>query len=120
MTLRYPIQYLERSDFTSSGDLVPSLQKKPIFVMFQADGCFHCTNSKPDFQRLADSKFITCMTIQGDGTTPGEQALKPLIPKIYPGIVGYPSYMLFSKGRKIPYTGGRDMGSMKRFIQANI
>lgn len=107
--------YLEKSDFTSDGNLVSSLQRTPIFVMFQASFCGHCTTAKPAFQRLAEEGRITCMTIQGD--EPKQKDLMPMLDKIYPGFQGYPSYMLFIYGTKIPYNGERDLDSLRDFVQ---
>jgi thiol-disulfide isomerase/thioredoxin len=119
--LKQPIAYLERSDFTDDGNLVPILRRVPTFVMFQAVGCGHCTTAKPAFQALANEGIIQCMTVQGDGERPSERAIVPLLPKILStNRIGYPSYMLFINGKKIPYTGARDKTSMKNFIQGAL
>lgn len=118
--LKNPIMYLERSDFTSDGNLVPALRKIPIFVMFQADFCGHCKTAKPAFQRLANEGLIKCMTVQGDGERKSERDIVPMLPTIYPGFQGYPSYMLFINGRKIPYNGNRDLNSMRTFILSSL
>ena len=119
--LRRPIMYLERPDFTSDGNLVPRLLKSPVFVMFQADFCGHCTVAKPVFQALANEGLVRCMTVQGDGDRQSERDIIPLLRTIYPGFQGYPSYMLFKPdGTRIPYTGKRDLVSLRKFVMSNI
>lgn len=119
--LKYPIMYLERTDFTDDGNLVSELRQTPVFVMFQAEFCGHCKTAKPAFQRLAREGIVKCMTVQGDGERKSEKDIVPILSKIYPGFQGYPSYMLFLKdGRKIPYKGKRDLDSMRNFILGTI
>jgi len=118
--LKDPIMYLERPDFTDDGNLVPALRRTPIFVMIQANFCGHCQSAKPAFQRLAEQGLVTCMTIQGDGERQSERNIVPLLSKIYPGFQGYPSYILFVGGRKIPYKGGRDLISMRKFVVESL
>jgi len=118
--LKPPIQYMEISDFTPNGDVDPSLDREPLFVMIQTSYCGHCRTSKPDFQRLADSRIVNCMTIQADGRYKGEAELARILDRVYPDFKGFPSYMLFFRGRKIPYEGGRDYQSMKEFITRTV
>lgn len=110
------IPYLVVPDFGDGYNINSSLQRKPIFAMIQADFCSHCRHAKPAFEQLANEGIVDCMYIQGDGKTPAERDLVHIIPKIYPNFQGYPSYMLFINGKKIPYTGGRDLKSMKSFL----
>ena len=107
---------MERHDFTNDGNLVARLCHTPTFVMFQANGCIHCNTAKPAFQQLAATGIVRCMTVQADGDLPSEREIVKIIDKIYPGFRGYPSYMLFVNGRKIPYTGSRDVSSMYSFV----
>lgn len=115
-----PIAYLEISDFTPSGDLVPKLTKKPVFVMIQAEYCGHCQSAKPAFQALANEGLLTCMTIQADGARQGEKDLAKMLDVIYKGFRGFPSYMLFINGNRIPYTGGRTLQEMKQFLKSYL
>lgn len=113
--------YLEKDDFSPNGDLDYAIDNEPVFVMFQATGCGHCTSAKPSFQQLADERIVKCMTVHADGERPTERAITQIIDKIYPGFRGYPSYMLFMpSGEKIPYNGGRDKQAMKRFLESVI
>jgi thiol-disulfide isomerase/thioredoxin len=112
-----PIAYLEKSDFSKDGNLLPSVTMgKPVLVMFQANYCGHCTSAKPEFQKLANSKFVNCMTIQGDGQK-SERDIMSMIDKIYPGFRGYPSYLLFINNTRIPYDGrNRSADALRRFV----
>lgn len=121
MALVAPVAYLEKSDFTQSGELNPKLKSKPIFVMIQADYCGHCRSSKPAFQMLANEGLITCMTIQADGQRQSERDLVPMLDVIYPGdFRGFPSYLLFINNKKVAYTGGRTYAEMKQFVSAYV
>lgn len=116
--LKRPVAYLLPSDFRG-GNLVPSLLANgPVFVMIQAAFCGHCTSAKPEFQRLAESNIVTCMTIQGD--EPKQKDLVDKLEVIYPGFQGYPSYMLFTANEKIPYAGQRDYASLRKFVTENM
>lgn len=112
-----PVMYLERSDFLSDGKMVPNLLVSPVFVMFQAEYCGHCKTAKPAFQALANEGIVRCMTVQGDGERQSERDIVPLLGRIYPGFLGYPSFMLFkTDGSRVPYTGKRDLASMRAFV----
>lgn len=117
-----PIVYLERQDFTATGNLVAGLVRKPAFVMIQSNACGHCTAAKPAFQQLAASADgFNCMTIQADGERQSERDLVPMLPTIYPNFRGYPSYILFRKNKpRVAYTGPRDAASMHQFVQNHI
>lgn len=118
--LKSPVMYLERSDFSSEGDMNSDLLSSPVFVMFQSDYCGHCQTAKPAFQELANEGIVRCMTVQGDGERQSERDIVPLLNKIYPGFRGYPSYMLFlPSGQKIPYSGKRDLMSLRQFVLSN-
>ena len=115
-----PIGYLERSDFTTAGDLTSNLSRQPIFIMIYSDGCPHCVTAKPAFQALANDGIISCMAIQLDGQRESERELKSIIKSIYPSFGGYPSYLLIFEGRKYPYTGDRSYDKMKEFISSYL
>jgi thiol-disulfide isomerase/thioredoxin len=125
--LRKPIAYLEKRDFVTTitdgvmdANLVTSLRSSPVFVMFQSSMCHHCTMAKPAFQQLADLGIVQCMTVQADGERQSERDIVPILNAIYPNFKGYPSFMLFVRGQKIPYTGSRDVTSMKNFVSGYI
>jgi hypothetical protein len=119
--LERPVAYLERSDFTTDGNLSKPLQRSPVFVMFHSNSCGYCTTAKPAFQALANEGIVQCMAVQGDGERETERSIVPLLPKIFEnspgGFRGYPSYMLFVDGKRVPYVGARDKTAMKNFIQ---
>ncbi len=120
MELTAPVAYLEKTDFTSSGEIIDRLKRKPIFVMIQSTACGHCRVAKPAFQALANDGIISCLTIQADGQRQSERDLAPLLTMIYPGFNGFPSYMLFINDKKIPYVGGRSYMEMKEFISTYV
>jgi thiol-disulfide isomerase/thioredoxin len=123
MNLNYPIGYLEDHDFNSRLKLInKELVGKPVFIMVQAGFCGYCDQAKPEFQRLAESKIITCATIQPDGKKSSEKKLGEKISKLYPGeFRGYPSYFLIlPDGTMKEYEGGRDYQSMKSFIKSTL
>jgi thiol-disulfide isomerase/thioredoxin len=123
-TLKYPIGYLERSDFSDSGDLIGQLGGKPVVVMIQGLYCGACTTAKPDFQRLSTDGTVTCMTIQLDGDRKSEKDIQSsgILNKIYPNLEGIPAYVLYVNGNKrIPYQGtDRSFEALKQFVQQYV
>lgn len=117
---KYPIAYLERNDFSDSGELLNQFNKKPVFIMIQASYCPACTTSKPEFQKLANEGIITCLTIQIDGERETEKEITKIIKKIYPDIAGIPAYLLIVENKKLPYTEDRTMEGMKQFILTHL
>lgn len=117
MDLNYPIAYLERNDFSDSGELLV-MDGKPVLIMIQAGYCGGCTAVKPEFQKLADEGSITCMTIQLDGERQSEKDLNIIMNNIYPNLETVPSYILYmNKQKRIPYTGSdRSFESLKSFV----
>ena len=120
------IEYLENQDFTHDGRLKQEVHRGlPVFVMFQANGCGWCTKAKPAFSDLINmyrrnDKKVKFMTILANGDKPSEKALATRIRTIYPGITGYPAFMLFlPDGRKYPYDmqASRDAKSFHEFIK---
>jgi len=122
--LKHPIGYLERTDFSDSGDLIGQLGGKPVFVMIQGSYCGGCTASKPDFQRLGNDGTVTCMTIQLDGDRQSEKDIQSsgVLNNIYPNLETIPSYILYVNGNKrIPYKGNdRSFAALKQFVQQYI
>jgi thiol-disulfide isomerase/thioredoxin len=115
--LIYPIAYLEKSDFSESGDLLGSFNNKPSFIMIQGSYCNACNLVKPTFQQLANEGFIQCLTIQLDGERQTEKDIANIIDVIYPELSGIPSFILYINKQRIPYQGSRTYEDMKRFIQ---
>lgn len=119
--LVFPIAYLEKSDFSESGDLVGSYSgNKPIFIMIQGSYCGACQQAKPAFQQLANEGLIQCLTIQLDGERQSERDISAIINNIHPSLMGIPAFVLYANGQKIPYTGGRSVEEMKQFVQKYI
>ncbi len=122
-TLKHPVGYLEKTDFSDSGELIGQLHDKPIFIMIQGDYCGGCTASKPDFQELANDGQITCMTIQLDGERQSERDIQSsgVLDNIYPNLDTIPSYVLLIKNQRIPYVGqDRSFTALKQFIKEYI
>ena len=121
MFLNNPVMYLQRSDFNDNGDIINEeiVDKQPVMIMIQAGFCGHCTKAKPEFQEFADKNkgIITAATIQADGTMPGERELNEIINKIDPEFKGFPSYILYNKGKRIHYEGPRDSKSIEAFCK---
>lgn len=120
---KYPVAYLEISDFSPDAKIVnPQLTQHPLFVMMQAGFCGFCVQAKPAFQQLAESNIIKCATIQPDGERPSEKALQSMVSKIYPKqFQGYPSYVLIlPNGTSIAHEGGREYEDLQRFVSQYI
>lgn len=115
--LVYPIAYLEKSDFSESGDLLGSFNDKPAFIMIQGSYCNACNLVKPIFQQLANEGIIQCLTIQLDGERQSEKDVANIIDTIYSGLAGIPAFIMYSNKHRILYEGGRNFEEMNRFIQ---
>ena len=118
--LVYPIAYLEKSDFSESGDLLGSFNNKPAFIMIQGSYCNACNLVKPIFQQLANEVLIQCLSIQLDGERQSEKDIANMIDAIYPGLSGIPAFIMYVNDLRIPYQGGRNVEEMKNFIQKFI
>ena len=119
--LTHPVFYLEESDFDSLGNLVtiPS-NNKPVFILIQSLGCYHCTQSKPAYHQFAkQNPDILFGTIQMDSDKMTREFIEK-INFIYPDLIGFPSYILHFNGKKIPYDGDRTVEDLQRFISENI
>jgi len=115
----YPVGYLEIDDFDTQSGLL----KNPVstLVMIQANYCPACTQSKQEFQKLANNQMFEVMTIQIDGEKESERAITHILDKINPGVSTIPSYILFSGGKRIQYKGsGRTASDLHRFVELHI
>lgn len=117
--LTRPVAYLDTNDFDNDGNLINPLipSDKPVFIMFQANFCGYCKLAKPAFQEFAEKnkdKFFVA-TIQADSQIPEVQQLKEKSQKIYPNLIGFPSYLLYFKGKRIIYNGGRTLQDLQSF-----
>lgn len=116
--LTRPVAYLDGNDFDDEGNIInPDIPKdKPVFMMFQANFCGFCKIAKPDFQQFAEKNpnfFVA--TIQSDSNVPEVSKLKNKINKIYPNLIGFPSYLIYAKGKRIIYNGGRSYKDLQTF-----
>lgn len=116
--LTRPVVYLDSNDFDDEGNIInPNIPKdKPVFIMFQANFCGFCKMAKPDFQEFAEKNpnfFVA--TIQADSQNPDVANFKNKINKIYPDLVGFPSYMFYAQGKRIIYNGGRSYKDLQTF-----
>ncbi len=119
----YPVVYLDGNDFDENGyiinkPIVKINNTKPVFIMIQANFCFHCTESKPEYYKFAINNIdkVFCTTIQGDSDIPEVKALMKRIHTIYPEFQGYPSYVVYYKDKRILYKGGRRLVDLQMFL----
>lgn len=115
-----PVAYLDSSDFDDEGNIINKNiphNDKPVFIMLQANFCGYCRMAKPDFQKFAENnvdKFF-CASIQADSNEQLVKDLQPKMNKIYPNLFGFPSYIVYFKGKKIVYEGGRKVQDLQTF-----
>jgi thiol-disulfide isomerase/thioredoxin len=116
--LTRPIAYLDGNDFDDEGNLInPQIPDLPVFIMFQANFCGYCKIAKPAFQEFAkrnQGKFFVA-TVQADSEFPEVRLFKTKIQKIYPNLIGFPSYLVCYRGKKIIYSGGRKLEDLQNF-----
>ena len=111
-----PVFYLDSDDIDAKGNVMTIPFDKPLFILIQSLKCYHCTKSKPAFQEFAErNKGVACATIQVDSPKMNNEFIKKL-EHVYPDLIGFPSYILHYKGRKIVYDGDRSLGDMERFV----
>lgn len=116
--LTKPVAYLDTNDFDDNGNIInPMIPKdKPVFIMLQGNFCGFCKMAKPDFQKFAENtELFFCATIQADSKNPDVINLQPKMDKIYPNLVGFPSYIILYQDKKIIYSGGRSYNDLKNF-----
>ena len=117
--LTRPVVFLYSNDFDDEGNIInPDIPKdKPIFIMIQSNFCGFCKMAKPDFLEFAE-KNPNCFvaTIQADSKRPDVANFKNKIQKIYPDLVGFPSYMIYAQGKRIIYNGGRSYKDLQTFM----
>jgi thiol-disulfide isomerase/thioredoxin len=120
--IKYPVRYLETKDFDTNGNIInPNIPKNiPIAVMIQSSGCHHCIKAKPaysDFGKQVQNKcFVTALLVDGD--TEGEKDISNMVKKIDRSITGFPSYVFYSKGKRINYEGNRQSKDLKLFLDS--
>lgn len=83
------------------------------FVMYYAEWCHHCKESKPEFQKLSqikkiNNKSVKCVAINYEQNNMNEN------------IEGYPTFILYVKNKKILYEGNRNFNDFKLFLTQNI
>lgn len=119
MKLLKPIVYLEESDLNSNGTLKNG---KPTLIMIQGNFCGFCNKAKPDYQKVGNKMHGKCTiaTIQIDGESPDQGAIK-LLEKKLQNYKGVPHYCGFNKqGKLVNHEGGRDAASIEKFAKTLI
>jgi thioredoxin domain-containing protein 5 len=116
-----PVAYLDANDFDDDGNLINKQlidSNLPVFIMIQAIFCGHCTKAKPWFQEFAQKNVgkVICCSIQGDSDMKSVKELTSMLNKICSEFVGYPTYVVFNKNKKIKYTGGRKTEDLQSFL----
>jgi thiol-disulfide isomerase/thioredoxin len=116
-----PVAYLDANDFDDDGNLINKQlidSNLPVFIMIQAVFCGHCTKAKPWFQEFAQKNVgkVICCSIQGDSDMKSVKELTNMLSKICSDFVGYPTYVVFNKNKKIKYTGGRKTEDLQSFL----
>jgi hypothetical protein len=116
--LTRPVVYLENEDFDDDGNILD--KSKPVFILLQSTNCGHCTHAKPTFHDFAvKNPHILCATIQMDSPNITREFHQKM-DKIYPGLWGFPSYILHWNGIKEKYEGDRSYDDIDRFIKRNV
>jgi thiol-disulfide isomerase/thioredoxin len=99
-------------------DAKPSGNKnssKKRMVFYYADWCGHCTNTKPEWQKLEDmyknDDSVSIEKVNEESmSNQDKSSLK---------IEGYPTIILFVNGNAFPYEGARSASNFKSFIDKN-
>ena len=126
------IFYLEDSDFTADGKLIPHKddEGKVYVVMIFATWCGPCKTTKPEYAKLlkeVDPSKVRVACINGSGsngsypTTKGEQDLMKRLSTIVP-FKGFPTICVFGKdGRfKEIHTGPRTCEAIKHTLSKHV
>ena len=126
------IFYLEDSDFTSDGKLIPYKddRDKSHLVMIFATWCGPCKVTKPEYAKLlkeVNSSKVRVACINGSGdrgsnpTTQGEQDLMKRLSDIVP-FKGFPTICVFGKDGtfKEIHNGPRTADAIKQTITKHI
>ena len=120
--LNKPIGCLQDFDFNAKGELInKDIDKnKTVIIMIQSNFCGYCTMAKPAFQKFAENnKDVVCLTIQGDGSHPGEKELNDRIKIIDPTFRGYPSYVAYKNGKYVKTNEvGRSETDLRKFANS--
>ena len=90
-------------------------RRRPVFVMFYAPWCGHCTAMKPAFQDLAshfapqEAKILVARVNVDKYQSIGQEN----------DVQGFPTLKLFPAGSGDPvdYTSGRNLADMKQFLE---
>jgi thiol-disulfide isomerase/thioredoxin len=126
-----PVWYLDESDFTPEGELIPSLRNKPSVIFIQSLKCGWCTKAIPEFQEFAnkfggEKGIVNCFTIRcnvGSEDKPplqqGEQNVCDKVKKLIPDFKGYPTIAGFVKGTyKETSNFPRDVDGLEKFARS--
>ena len=126
------IFYLEDSDFTADGKLIPYKEDndKTYVVMIFATWCGPCKVTKPEYTKLlnkVDSSKVRVACINGSGdrgsnpTTQGEQDLMKRLSGIVP-FQGFPTICIFGKDGEFKeiHKGPRTADAIKDTIAKHV
>lgn len=126
------IFYLEDSDFSSDGKLIPYKddENKVHVVMIFATWCGPCKMAKPEHAKLlkeVDQSKVRVACINGSGargsypTTQGEQNLMKRLPSIVP-FQGFPTICVFGKDGKFKeiHKGPRTAVAIKDTLSKHV
>jgi len=137
--LNYPIFYLIDKDFDTEGNIInPNVPNTiPVVMMIQTAKCAWCIRAKPAYQQLADdygyrisinssnvsntnkgNELAFFTTIHPGGEMKGEKQLSSIIPKIDKNFRGFPHYIVYNNGKRIPYEGNRSYEDLKKFLES--
>ncbi len=123
------IPHLRLENFIQ-GKIVPTrreLQNLPIFIMIYSNQCGHCLKAKPDFLAFANqmnrSGKVVVAAIANNGL-PDEPEQKGVL-EMMKGVLaqngisfqGFPTFILYHRGKYIEYDGPRSTQGYLEFIQ---
>ena len=80
-----------------------------VLVKFFAPWCGHCKTMAEDYIKLSDAVSDSVVIAEVDATVESELAKRN-------GVSGYPTLKWFVHGEEKDYSGGRDLDSMRDFI----
>jgi protein disulfide-isomerase A6 len=105
-----------REGFESSpATLFKDLANKTVFLLVYMEGCVHCKNLKPIWDKVA-SKYSDKM-VAVDASDSSNEATMALVKKL--NITGYPAMFEMKNGVVVqPYEGGRTEKDLTDFVNS--
>jgi thiol-disulfide isomerase/thioredoxin len=103
--------YLDLHNNKEVNDVIVSSNN--LVILYYSDMCGHCIQLKPTWNKLCDSiknkKDITIINVEANN-------FEHLPEKYKKNIVGYPTIIKYSRGKKSEYNGTRELADLKKFI----